>query len=82
MQGHGVVCLVVDSFNDIDFALIGPVWANEPAVTCVSTRILVETMQTYYAGHVPLLNVSVLLLNYRRILKGSRVKKTHHKIIG
>lgn len=64
MQGHRVGCLIIDSFNDIDFALVGPVWANEPAETCVSVRNLVEIMWTYYAGHVPLLTVSVLLLDH------------------
>ena len=65
MQGHGVIYLIVDSFDDIDFALIGPVWTNEPAETCVSVHDMLEVMRIYYAGHVPLFIVSMLLLDYR-----------------
>ena len=61
MQGHRVVCLVVDSFNDIDFSFVGPVRANEPAEIWVNTRKLVEIVRTYYAGHVPLCIVSMIL---------------------
>ena len=28
MQGHGVVALVIDTFDDIDFAFVGPIRAN------------------------------------------------------
>jgi len=30
VEGHGIVGVVVDAFNYVDFAFIGPVWADEP----------------------------------------------------
>ena len=30
MQGHGVICVVVDAFNDIDFSVVRPIGTKQP----------------------------------------------------
>ena len=40
MQGHGVVCVVVDAFNDIDFSVVRPIGTKQPE--CRPDKILAE----------------------------------------
>lgn len=36
VKGHGIVGVLIDTLDDIDFTFIGPVWAHHPAVCSLS----------------------------------------------
>lgn len=53
MESHLVVSVQVDALVDVDLALVGPIWADQPADKVRSEKGKMEEGEAYNAGQVP-----------------------------